>query len=176
MSQPVNLRVRPASAGDAVILSQFMRRTFQDQYARDNTADNLQRYLHQSYSPSIQLKEIESGRHPVLLGEVDGVLAAFAQLRLGGPRPPCVEQSRCIELWRFYVDRPWQGRGVSWNLMSQVKREAGERGAPALWLGVWERNPRAIAFYRKNGFGQIGTQLSSVGADPQTDLVLYCPL
>jgi ribosomal protein S18 acetylase RimI-like enzyme len=56
--------------------------------------------------------------------------------------------------------------------MSAVEREAKARGARELWLGVWERNERAQAFYRKCGFRAVGTQIFVVGNDPQTDQVM----
>ena len=73
---------------------------------------------------------------------------------------------------RFYVDKPWQGRGLAAQLMRAVEKRALERGARELWLGVWERNERAQAFYRKHGFRQVGTQIFVVGTDPQTDHVM----
>ena len=41
-----------------------------------------------------------------------------------------------------------------------------------LWLGVWERNVRAQAFYRKQGFTVVGSQIFRLGSDPQRDLVM----
>jgi ribosomal protein S18 acetylase RimI-like enzyme len=60
--------------------------------------------------------------------------------------------------------------------MAEAKQRARRRGATTLWLGVWERNARAQAFYRKHGFGKVGSQVFVVGSDPQTDDVLLCPL
>jgi len=77
-----------------------------------------------------------------------------------------------LEIVRFYVDRPWHGRGVAQQLMEAAVNTARAAGARTLWLGVWERNPRAIAFYRKCGFQDVGTQTFVLGADHQRDLVL----
>jgi len=72
----------------------------------------------------------------------------------------------------FDVDQPWQGQGIAGLLMQAVQHRARERGARELWLGVWERNERAQAFYRKHGFRKVGTQIFVVGTDPQTDHVM----
>ncbi len=77
-----------------------------------------------------------------------------------------------VELLRFYVDQPWQGQGIAGLLMQAVEEQARARGARELWLGVWERNERAQAFYRKHGFRKVGTQIFVVGTDPQTDHVM----
>jgi GNAT superfamily N-acetyltransferase len=81
-----------------------------------------------------------------------------------------------VELWRFYVDQPFHGRGVAARLMEGAKQRARRRGAISLWLGVWERNHRAKAFYAKHGFRKVGSHVFVVGADPQTDDVMLCPL
>jgi ribosomal protein S18 acetylase RimI-like enzyme len=81
-----------------------------------------------------------------------------------------------LELSRFYVDRPWHGRGVAQALMTATVSEAAERGAPTLWLGVWEQNARGIAFYRKCGFAEVGTQTFVLGSDRQNDRVMALTL
>ena len=50
--------------------------------------------------------------------------------------------------------------------------EAQRRGHDTLWLGVWEHNPRARAFYRKWGFVEVGTHIFVLGSDPQTDILM----
>jgi ribosomal protein S18 acetylase RimI-like enzyme len=77
---------------------------------------------------------------------------------------------------RFYVDRPWFGRGVAPALMAACAAEARRRGGDVLWLGVWERNARAIAFYEKCGFRRVGIQPFQLGSDRQTDYVMARPL
>lgn len=105
----------------------------------------------------------------------DGALAGYAQVRPGLP-PSCITATRPIELWRFYVARPWQGRGVAQVLMTAAVGAARQRDAAVLWLGVWERNPRAQAFYKKSGFVDVGSQTFTVGTDPQNDRVMELSL
>jgi len=81
-----------------------------------------------------------------------------------------------IELRRFYIEGRWHGRGLAPALMEHVLRAAVARGAAVLWLGVWERNARAIRFYRKCRFLDVGSQVFVLGADPQTDRVMLRPL
>ena len=77
-----------------------------------------------------------------------------------------------MEVHRFYVDRPAHGSGIARMLMSEVRRAALELGGRHVWLGVWERNARAIAFYKKTGFIDVGSHDFYVGSDRQTDRVL----
>jgi GNAT superfamily N-acetyltransferase len=112
--------------------------------------------------------------HPAittLVASVDGALTGYAQLRLSRS-PACVTAARPLELWRFYVARAWHGRGVAQELMAGAVAAARGRGAASLWLGVWERNRRAQAFYKKSGFVDVGSQTFLVGTDEQTDRVM----
>jgi ribosomal protein S18 acetylase RimI-like enzyme len=60
--------------------------------------------------------------------------------------------------------------------MDAALAAARVRGAETLWLGVWERNARAVAFYRKYGFTRVGEHTFVLGSDTQTDWLLARPL
>jgi ribosomal protein S18 acetylase RimI-like enzyme len=105
------------------------------------------------------------------LADDAGTLVGFAQLGWGS-RTPSVTALRPVELQRLYVTRPAHGTGVAHELMNEVLRLAREHAADHLWLGVWEHNPRAIAFYRKYGFREVGEHVFLLGRDPQRDLIL----
>ena len=63
-----------------------------------------------------------------------------------------------MEIARFYADAPWVGRGVGKTLMESCLDVAREKGCDVVWLDVWEKNLRAIAFYAKWGFEAVGSQ------------------
>ncbi len=164
--------IRPATPADATALAIFGERTFREAFGPDNRPEDVDVYVRATYSTERQGAEIADPARITFVGESDGVLAAFAQLRADCDTPGCVDGSAPIELLRFYVDRPWQGRGVAHALMDTVVAAARSRGARTLWLGVWERNPRAIAFYGKHGFRDVGCQPFKLGGDDQTDRVM----
>ena len=110
-----------------------------------------------------------------LLAE-DGVAAVgFAQLRLAQP-VQCLECVAPAELQRIYLVATWQGRGLARQLMARVFAAAAAANAHCLWLGVWEHNPRALAFYAKLGFGIIGDHSFMLGTLMQRDLVMVAPV
>lgn len=166
------LQIRRAQVADAMALAEFGARTFFETFAADNTPENMSQHLASAWRPELQRAEIEDPQIDTLIA-VDGgeELAGFAQLH-ARPAPACVSGQQPLELKRFYVDRPWQGRGLARDLMAAVEHAARARGARELWLGVWERNPRAQAFYVKCGFRKVGKQVFVVGTDPQTDDVM----
>ncbi len=167
--------VRAAQVPDAPLLAAFAERTFRDTYAAENTPGDLDRYVAEHFGVRRQEAELRDERMLTLLAEVDGQGVGYAQLARG-PAPASVAGAAPMELVRFYVDRPWHGRGVAAPLMDSVAAAGRSAGAGTLWLGVWERNPRAIAFYRKCGFEESGSQIFVMGADHQHDLVLARPL
>ena len=95
----------------------------------------------------------------------------YGMLR-SGAAPEQVTGERPIELVRLYVSRDSLGSGVGAALMQACIDEAKRGGHHTLWLGVWEHNYRAQAFYRKWNFREVGTQLFQLGDDPQTDFLM----
>jgi ribosomal protein S18 acetylase RimI-like enzyme len=166
------IEIRRAVPADAAALAEFGARTFRETFAADNTEADMQLHLASAWSPDLQRAEILDGSIDTLLAwDSRGRLAGFAQLQ-AARAPPGIATVNPVELKRFYVDKPWQGRGLARELMRAVEEHALRRGCRELWLGVWERNERARAFYRKQGFRQVGTQIFVVGTDPQTDHVM----
>lgn len=165
------MTIRKAVVVDAPVLADLARTTFYDTFAATNDAADMALHLERAYGVSQQTKELEDPGITTLLAEQDGAAVAYAQLR-GDHVPACVTGPAPLELWRFYVQRGWHGRGVAQALMERVKAEARERSAETLWLGVWERNDRARAFYAKCGFADVGEHVFLFGTDPQTDRVM----
>jgi ribosomal protein S18 acetylase RimI-like enzyme len=169
------IHVRPAAPSDALPLSQFGARTFRDAFAAENRPENLDAYLAKAYGVPQQSAELADPSIVSLIAEANQEMVGFAQLR-GGIAPTCVTGPQPIELWRFYVAREWHGQGAASTLMTAVVDEALRRGARTLWLGVWERNARAQAFYRKCGYVVVGRQPFMLGSERQTDLVMVRPV
>ncbi len=163
--------IRYATAGDAVLLAEIGAKAFSDSFAADNTPENMAAYLAAAFGPHKQAAELADPATLFLIAEVDGEVAGYAQLRahqvpeeVRGPRP--------IELVRIYALKEWIGKGVGSALMEAALREAARRGFETVWLGVWERNSRARAFYRRWGFVEVGTHVFQLGDDPQTDFLM----
>ncbi|HYE86927.1 MAG TPA: GNAT family N-acetyltransferase [Vicinamibacterales bacterium] len=165
------MTIRTATDADAAVVADLARRTFYDTFAETNDPADMALHLASAYGVDQQTRELRDRDITTLVAEVDGRAIGYAQLR-GGHVPDCVTGPEPMELWRFYVDREWHGRGIARPLMDRVKEEARHRGARTLWLGVWERNDRARAFYQKCGFADVGEHIFLFGTDPQTDRVM----
>ena len=170
-SQLSRLTTRAAARQDADLLAAFGAQTFFETFAEDNTPEDMAAYLQNSFSPDKQAAQIAAPGALFLIAEIDGQPCGYALLR-EGPLPDCVTGARAVEIGRFYVGKAWIGKGVAGKLMTACLQAAVERQCDTVWLDVWEKNPRAIAFYRKWGFAVVGTQPFQLGSDLQTDLLM----
>ncbi len=163
--------LRKATPADAPALAQIAEATFRTTFAASNSADHMATHCATHYGERIQSAEIADPRMVTLLAEEQGQLIGYAQLRWGDP-PQCVPATHPGEIQRLYVTDAWHGKGVAQALMDAAIAEIARRGADAAWLGVWEHNPRAIAFYRKAGFVEVGDHTFDLGGDPQRDVIM----
>jgi ribosomal protein S18 acetylase RimI-like enzyme len=167
--------VRRAVEDDAPGLASFAERTFRETFEADNTPEDMDAYCRAAFSLDAQRQCLTDITIDTLIVEDERpALMAYAQLRPGAPSG--VQGPSPLEIWRFYVERTHQGRGIAQRMMSAVVEVAVSRGAQTLWLGVWERNHRAQAFYRKMGFIDVGSHTFVLGADVQTDRLMARPI
>lgn len=169
------MKIRHGITQDARMLSELGARTFYDAFARENTPENMDAYLKKSFSPQIQLDELSRSDVLFLIAEVDNIPVGYAQLILNS-REESVEGNMPVEIRRIYALQEYIGKGVGSGLMSSALHEARERGCDVIWLGVWEKNSRAIDFYRKWGFREMSTHVFSLGDEPQTDWIMALKL
>lgn len=169
------LTVRRADPSDAHQLSYIAEATFRATFGSVNTAEDMELYCENCFGEEVQKSEITNPDMHTLLCEAGGKLAGFTQLRWGAA-PACVSASAPGEIQRLYVADQWHGKGVAQGLMRACIEEVTRRGSDAIWLGVWEHNLRAIAFYEKWGFVVVGDQAFPLGRDLQRDFVMLKPM
>ncbi len=167
--------IRHATPEDAAPLTDLAARIFHATFAAENRPEDMKAYMEETFTVERQTEELSDPRMTTLLAYVDGELAGYAKL-LAGETPECVTGERPVELARLYAEHRWHGRGVGAALMQACFDEARGAGHRTVWLGVWEHNARAIAFYRKSGFVECGSHVFVLGSDPQTDTLMARPL
>ncbi len=167
-----DLAIRRATAADAEALSAFAATVFRETFAPDNDPMDMQAYLSDAFTPEKQAAEIADGSCVCFIAEVGETLAGYALLRIEAPDQRDPLEARPVELQRFYVEHAWHGRGIAPRLMAACVDAARTAGGTTMCLGVWERNVRAIRFYVKQGFTDVGSQEFQLGADLQTDRVM----
>ena len=165
------MTLRRGTASDAASLAEFAERTFRQSFTKANPAENMELHCAANFGADIQGRDLSDPRQVIQIAAKSGELAGFMQLRLERPTT-CIEALRPVELHRIYVEREWQGRGIAQELMRAAVFAAARSGSDWLWLGVWEHNPKAIAFYNKYGFELVGEHPFMLGRDQQRDLIM----
>ncbi|MGI9106409.1 MAG: GNAT family N-acetyltransferase [Pyrinomonadaceae bacterium] len=170
------ITVRRATADDAESLAALGASTFYETFVESCRPEDMRAYLSATFGVAQQWAELADPRSIFFIAEAEGTAAAAAAVGYAklfrGETPACVMANAAVELARLYVERDWHGRGVGEALMREMLDEAGRLGCQTIWLGVWEHNERAIAFYRKWQFEVVGEHIFQVGDDPQNDLLM----
>ena len=161
--------IRIAVAADAEMLTELARRTFYEAFAPMNSPENMEAYMSQNFTLQKFSAQLADPRATFLIAEIEATPVAFAKL-YDGEVPDCVGGFAPVEIERFYVDRQFHGMGVAQTLMQACLDRARQSGYGTIYLGVWDKNHRAIAFYRKCGFDVVGSHAFQMGDEAQNDL------
>lgn len=171
MTGEVEVTVRRGTAGDYELLAEMGARTFVDAYSADIAPEMLAEHVSGEFGPAEQARELAEPGTVFLIAEVADLAAGYAKMAAEDV-PESVSGKRPVELNRIYVETEWIGRGVGPTLMRACLEEAAAAGYDAMWLGVWERNARAIAFYCKWGFAKVGTHTFVLTGKAMTDVLM----
>ncbi|MEO0557302.1 MAG: GNAT family N-acetyltransferase [Bacteroidota bacterium] len=163
--------VRIASSRDTVAVSDLAERTFRAAFETDTNSAVMDAYARDAFSPARIALELRAPDSQFFLAFDADIPLGYAKL-CAGETPPCVPGPDPLELERIYVDPVAIGAGVGAALMEACVKASRERGARTLWLGVWEHNARAIAFYERWGFRTVGTKAFRLGSDDHTNQVM----
>ncbi len=169
-------RIRSGVPDDTISLAELAETTFRESFAADNTAANMDAYVGSSFSVEAigrELADAETNLFLVADGDADP-LVGYAKLRVAGHET--VDAARPIELHRLYVRRLAAGTGLGRALLRAGVDTARANEHDVMWLGVWEHNHRARAFYERWGFRVVGAQPFMLGNEAQTDLIMALAL
>jgi len=162
------IAIRRATSNDVKLLQDVGIQTFYDTFAEVNSRTDMDLYLEKNFNDAQIMSELGDTANLFFIAESNGLPAGYAKLRKG-TTPPELQGANAIELERLYVTREFLSKRVGKALMDHCLSEAREEGFNTVWLGVWENNDRAIAFYKKCGFEKFGAHPFLLGTDLQTD-------
>lgn len=145
--------------------------TYYETFAHLNTKEDMAAYLEKAFNTEQLTKEFEDPASSFFLLFADEYLAGYLKLN-EAPSQTDINDGDSLEIERIYVSEKFQGLGLGRYLMERAVGIARARKKKYAWLGVWEKNERAIGFYKKNGFYETGTHTFVMGEDKQTDFVM----
>lgn len=163
--------VRIANKADAELIADMSRKTFYDTFSQDNTKENMELFMNQVFTKESLIKEVGAEGNIFFLAYEAETPVGYVRIR-GSSNPPELYDKKAIEVARIYAVQSSIGKGVGSVLMQKCIDIAIELNKEIIWLGVWEKNQRAIRFYQKWGFEKFGTHVFMLGDDPQTDWLM----
>jgi ribosomal protein S18 acetylase RimI-like enzyme len=163
--------IHVATADDAKLIVDISRRTFYDSFASFNTKENMDKFMQNDFSNARLTAQVTDPGNIFLLADYENETVGYVRM-LESRNPPELGNIEAIEIARIYSEQKTIGKGIGKFLMLKCFDIAKERNKKIIWLGVWEHNIKAIAFYKKFGFEQFGEHIFMLGDDVQTDILM----
>lgn len=152
-------------------LQKIGRQTFTETFAEHNSAQNLADYLDESFATTKLTKELNNPESNFYFAYVGNVLAGYLKINFGDAQTEIIDEL-AMEIERIYVLKDFQRQKVGQALFQKALDVAAETSCSNIWLGVWEKNHKALNFYRKNGFEEFDQHIFRIGDDEQTDFLM----
>ena len=167
----MKLRLEPCTVTDLAVLAELSRQTFKEAFESKNNPEDFEAYLNIAFSEDTLIKELQDYDSSFFLVYRDSNLVGYFKLNENGSQSD-IRDNSALEIERIYVLEEFQGQGIGAWMLEQVISMARDKKKYYLWLGVWERNTKAIAFYERFGFYRFGSHPYYIGKDEQTDWLM----
>lgn len=169
------LVIKKAILQDVDTLQQISKRTFYETFSADNTEEDMSKYLNEAFSLSKLTAELSDDNSEFFLALLGENVIGYLKLNYG-PSQTELKDERAVEIERIYILKEYHGKNIGQLLLDKAIEMAKQKKADYVWLGVWEKNLRAINFYKKNGFVEFGQHIFKLGNDEQTDIMMKLKL
>lgn len=167
----MSIIIQVAGNKDAELIADLSRRTFYDSFAAQNTKEDMDKFMNELFTKDALMKEVGAPGNLFLLAYAGNEVTGYARMRDGEKRPE-LGNKHSIEIARIYATQQSIGKGTGSALIQRCIDIAKEMKREIIWLGVWEHNQRAIAFYKKWGFEKFAEHDFVLGNDVQTDWLM----
>ena len=163
--------IRKATPADCRELVNLCRKTFYETYKLYNTEEDMINYMDSHFTEPMLAHELLDEHTTVFVVQCGNVLTGYITLRKSA-NPELFKYRKCIEIARFYVDSDHQNKKLGKLLMEKCFEYVKENRFEILWLGVWQKNIRAVEIYKHIGFQIAGVTTFVLGDDVQEDFIM----
>ena len=170
-----NILLRKVTLDDIDQLQKIGRQTFFETFAESNTEENMKEYLDNKFSSEKLQSELSNTNSEFYFALEEDTVIGYLKLNFGESQTE-LKDDKALEIERIYVLKEFHGKKVGQLLYDKAIQVANQTKSDYVWLGVWEENPRAIAFYKKNGFVEFDKHIFRLGNDEQTDIMMKLQL
>ncbi len=166
-----NVKIIEATSNDVTTLQKIGKLTFMETFANANTAGNMDNYLNEAFSLDKLTSELNDKNALFYFAILNKNVIGYLKLNIGTSQTE-IKDEKALEIERIYVLKAFQGKKIGQILYEKAVEIAHLKKATYIWLGVWEKNPGAISFYKKNGFVTFDKHIFKLGDDEQTDIMM----
>lgn len=167
----MTITIKKCTLEDVYELQAISKETFTETFQEQNSPEHLNAYLERAYNLEQLKDELANPSSHFYFVLYDQQTAGYLKINTGGAQSEEMGDDS-LEVERIYVKKAFQKHGLGKLLLNQAMEMALELNKEKIWLGVWEENDNAIAFYRKKGFVQTGSHSFFMGDDEQIDLIM----
>ena len=155
--------IRKATIDDTVHIALIGRITFKESFGHlfENNGD-LPNYLNKTFSVSKIKNSIQKEKNSYFIAFVNELPVGYAKLKLNSSSE-FINNKNISQLQKIYVLKDFLGLKIGKQLQQAVFDKVLKTETKKVWLSVWTGNKRAIDFYRKNSWNDIGKHKFSIG-------------
>jgi ribosomal protein S18 acetylase RimI-like enzyme len=167
----IDLKIIKLNTDNLEELVNISKITYANSFSNENTLENMQHYLDSSFNSKKLKQELANNESEFYFAKRDFETSGYLKFNFGNAQND-LKEINGMELERIYVLKSFQGKKIGKFLLNFTIEIAKKRKLDYVWLGVWDKNVKAIEFYKRNGFKIIGTHPFKMGNDIQTDYIM----
>jgi diamine N-acetyltransferase len=167
----LTINITKCTLDDLLILQEISYETFTETFGHQNSPENMEAYLERAYNLKQLENELSNNSSDFFFVYFKNEIAGYLKINTNDAQS---EQMglESLEIERIYIRKKYQKEGLGKYLITKAIEIAIKRNKKKIWLGVWEKNENAIAFYQKMGFVQTGAHSFYMGDEEQIDLIM----
>lgn len=167
------MKIRYATKNDAELLSKIGGKTFWDTYHEESILDEdyIKAHIEKTFNVEQMILELDDEKIIYLIAENDSQDVGYVRLLNSSWRDE-ISGNNPIEISRIYLRKKCLGQKLGVNLIERCFEEAKKFNCDVIWLSVWKYNERAITFYKKFDFKNVGEHIFDLAGSPQIDYVM----
>ncbi|MFE4814661.1 GNAT family N-acetyltransferase [Peribacillus simplex] len=163
--------IKKCTFEDSRELQEISYETFNETFKHQNTPENMNAYLERAFNLKQLEKELSNISSQFYFVYFNNQVAGYLKVNTNDAQTEEMGDES-LEIERIYIKNKFQKHGLGKYLLNKAMEIAMERNKKKIWLGVWEKNENAIAFYKKIGFVQTGAHSFYMGDEEQMDFIM----
>ncbi|GEN83410.1 spermidine/spermine N(1)-acetyltransferase [Sporosarcina luteola] len=167
----MDINIKKCTLGDSHELREISYETFNETFKHQNSSNNMKAYLEKAFNLIQLKKELSNPSSQFFFVYFNNEVAGYLKVNTDNAQTEEMGDE-LLEIERIYIKNKFQKHGLGKYLLNKAMELAMEYKKTKIWLGVWEENENAIAFYRKMGFVQTGIHSFYMGDEEQVDLIM----